>query len=224
MHKMVAVAMMCVLVGCQSAPQTNRNTSLAQIRVQIAMQYIAQHQFDIAKRQLDMALVADDKYAPAYRMMGVLLLTEGSAKNQALAQKYFVEAIRLDDADIYAKHSYGVYLLKMGRHTQAIEYLNAAANALGYEYRLASLEDLAMALYHVGDFAKAHQALNKRQLSSQLSLEGQQLLMAVYWQMRQTKQAKMMFDELSKALPEQAWSDIAKQVVDDIKNGQDDTL
>lgn len=81
-----------LILGCQSVSyqaqakvqEANRSYSreqadkIAYIRTQMAAQYLQQNQLDNAKRQLEKALSANERYAPAYDMMGVLLQTEGS--------------------------------------------------------------------------------------------------------------------------------------------------
>ena len=65
-------------------PSNNRNVDkqeIARARTALAAQYIRKNELDMAQRQLEKALAANSRYAPAYDMMGVLLQQEGSRLN-----------------------------------------------------------------------------------------------------------------------------------------------
>ena len=48
-----------LLSGCATAPQHSKNQSAAYARVQVALGYLQQHQYEAAKQSLDRALQHD---------------------------------------------------------------------------------------------------------------------------------------------------------------------
>lgn len=141
----------------QSSTVTDASSSardpqkVAEIRTRIAAQYIQKNQIDNAQRQLALALEANDRYAPAYDMMGVLLQQEGSAVSLKKADSYFVKAIRLDPDFMQTHNNYGVYLSQMGRYQEAIRQFETAGSTLGYSGRIKALENLGVTALKTDD-------------------------------------------------------------------------
>lgn len=146
-----------LLSACQTTTPTSNNTTAtyagtgsdrteaARIRTQLAAQYIRERKLDIALQQLEIAMASDARYAPAYDMMGVLLQTEGSARNMARADEYFRKALGIDPNFSQSRNNYGVYLSAMGKYNEAIAQFEIAGTTLGYEGRAASLENMGRA-------------------------------------------------------------------------------
>lgn len=126
----------------QPSDQGRDKAKIAQVRTQLAAQYIRNNKLDAAKRQLEKALKANSRYAPAYDMMGVLLQQEGSQINLQKADSYFKKAISLDPDFVQARNNYGVYLFQMKRYPEAVQQFEIAGAALGYEGRIGALENL----------------------------------------------------------------------------------
>lgn len=153
-----AVTVLAMLLSaCQTTTPTSNNTTAtyagagsdrteaARIRTQLAAQYIRERKLDIALQQLEIAMASDARYAPAYDMMGVLLQTEGSARNMARADEYFRKALGIDPNFSQSRNNYGVYLSAMGKYNEAIAQFEIAGTTLGYEGRAASLENMGRA-------------------------------------------------------------------------------
>lgn len=170
---------------------------VAEVRTQLAAQYIGERKLDEAKRQLETALQSNNRYAPAYEMMGVLLQTEGSPSNLAKADEYFRRALSLDSSSMKTRNNYGVYLAQIGKHREAIAQFEVAGAALGYEGRAKALENLGMSYMKIGQSAKAkdafiraidadnNSAIARIELINVFLLEGNSLL------------AKKLYDELN---------------------------
>ena len=157
---MMVAVLALTLSGCQSTPTDafansnyNANTQasgnrekspqeVASIRTTLASEYIRDKKLDAAMRQLQLAFDADARYVPAHDMMGVLLQQEGSPSNFAKAEEYFKKAISIDPNFMQAHNNYGVYLSQANRHAEAIKQFQIAGEALGYQGRIASLENL----------------------------------------------------------------------------------
>lgn len=200
-----------LMLGCQSVSyqtqaktqEANRSYSKAQadeiayIRTQMAAQYLQQNQLDNAKRQLEKALSANERYAPAYDMMGVLLQTEGSPLNITKAESYFRQALVLQPQLMKARNNYGVYLAQLGRYDEALTQFEIAGAALGYEGRIKALENLGVTALKVGDYPLATDTFvrilerDRSNLLAHLELVDL-LIMDQQWQQAKTLYAEML--------------------------------
>lgn len=195
----VLVGLSAVLFACQSVNHTNQagdKTHVAQIRTQMAGQFILSGRLDDAKRQLDMAMIADERFAPSYDMMGVLLQTEGSERNLARADEFFRTAIRLDTNFMRAYNNYGVYLVQVGRVQEAVSYFEQAGGSLGYEGRVQALENLGFAWQMLGDESGAKSAFNRAVLGGSVNLLVYEYLLDDDIKHHRVNEAMRLFDRL----------------------------
>lgn len=210
MKSLLVIAILAVLTGCQSTQNLNGSSTqssipanadrsqLAQIRTALAGQYISERKLDDAKQQLEIALKADGRYAPAYDMMGNLLSEEGSQINLAKADEYFKRALSIDPNFTQARNNYGVYLSKMGRHKEAIEQFNIAGSTLGYMGRASSLENLGLTYLKIGDETSAENAFNRVLEIDANSLVAKTELIDILINKNRTLNAKEYYDDLTK--------------------------
>lgn len=200
-----------VLAGCQSTsdvvnPTTFQGTPIdqrvrdksevAKARTQLAAQYIREKQLDAAKRQLETALEADPRYAPAYDMMGVLLQTEGSPTNLAKADEFFRRALSLDGQSMQTRNNYGVYLSQTGRDHEAIAQFKIAGAALGYEGRTRALENLGLSYLKIGNTAEAKEAFIRAVEANTGSAIARVELINIFLAEGNSLVAKQLYDEL----------------------------
>ncbi|MEB3767064.1 type IV pilus biogenesis/stability protein PilW [Acinetobacter sp. MD2] len=147
----------------------------AEIRTQIAAEYLRNGELDAAKRALDEVFEQDSRNVQANMLMGILLQQEGSPENVAKADSYFKRALALDPTDAQTRNNYGRYLFQLGRYNDALEQLRIAGSTLGYEQRGMALENLGQAYMKLGDVLNAEktfkQALQVNQSSSVSMLE-----------------------------------------------------
>ncbi|WP_193778054.1 tetratricopeptide repeat protein [Psychrobacter sp. FDAARGOS_221] len=179
----------------KSGTKSNQQQA-AEIRTQIAAQYLRDRQLDEASRQLQMAFNADADYAPAYDMMGVLLQQEGSADNLLNAEAYFLKAIALDAQFMQAHNNYGVYLSKVGKPQQAIEHFKIAGSALGYYGRIGALENLGLTALKVGDRQLATDTFVRVLGSERGNITAHIELIDILIDSKQVEQAKNLYNEL----------------------------
>lgn len=203
-----------MLVGCQSTTSTPAITPtnyqgtapenrviergrVAEVRTQLAAQYIGERKLDEAKRQLETALQSNNRYAPAYEMMGVLLQTEGSPANLAKADEYFRRALSLDSSSMKTRNNYGVYLAQIGKHREAIAQFEIAGSALGYEGRAKALENLGMSYMKIGQSAKAKQAFIRAMDADNNTAIARIELINIFLAEGNSLLAKQLYDELT---------------------------
>lgn len=170
---------------------------VAEVRTQLAAQYIGERKLDEAKRQLETALQSNNRYAPAYEMMGVLLQTEGSPSNLAKADEYFRRALSLDSSSMKTRNNYGVYLAQIGKHREAIAQFEIAGSALGYEGRAKALENLGMSYMKIGQSAKAKQAFIRAMDADNNTAIARIELINIFLAEGNSLLAKQLYDELT---------------------------
>lgn len=211
-HILVIITMTMFIVGCQSGPsttvvggayqgtdpsqRTTDRTQLAQVRTALAAQYIGERKLDDAQRQLEIALKADPRYAPAYDMMGNLLSAEGSPINLKKADEYFRKAISIDPNFVQARNNYGVYLSTTNRHQEAIEQFNIASSTLGYEGRVSALENLGRTYLKIGNEKAAEEAFNRALDADPATVIARLELIDILIDQKRTLQAKEYYDGL----------------------------
>lgn len=152
-----------LLAACQTTSSTStlgdKNPArAAELRTQLAAEYIRTGELDKAKNELDQALKINTRSAEANLMMGVLLQQEGSPVNMKKAEDYFKRSINLNSNDPQARNNYGTYLFQQDRYADAIEQFKIAGSTLGYEQRFAALENMGRTYLKLGDVANAEQA------------------------------------------------------------------
>ncbi|PIE47526.1 MAG: pilus assembly protein PilW [Gammaproteobacteria bacterium] len=175
--------------GYALSKSVNNATDVAKIRTKLAGQYIQSGQLDAAMRQLQLALIADDQYAQAYDMMGVLLQQEGSPTNLQKTDGYFKKAIEL--ADMAQTHNnYGVYLFQVGRYHEALEEFKIAGSTLGYRGRIDALENLGRTYIKLDDKNQAIQTFFKVLENNSNSVIAHIELVDLFIEQKRYKQAK----------------------------------
>jgi type IV pilus assembly protein PilF len=95
----------------------------AQVHTQLAAKYFERGQDGVALQELKDAISADSKYAPAYSMQGLVYM---DLKENELAKKNLLEALRLAPTDSDINNNYGWFLCKTGSPKESISYFLAA--------------------------------------------------------------------------------------------------
>lgn len=209
----LALTALALLTGCQTTNKTQKvtgtyqgvapaerggadRTQTARVRTAMAGQFISQRRLDDAHKQLELAFKADNRYAPAYDMMGNLLRLEGGTANLQKADTYFKRAIFLDPKFVQARNNYGVYLSEVGRHKEAMEQFNIAGNTLGYEDRASALENLGRLYLKLGHTKHAEDAFKKALEINPDSVVARLELIDITIDQKRTLQSKAYYDSL----------------------------
>ena len=108
--------------GVSQQANTRAQTS-ARVHTELAAQYYERAQLGVALEELNLALQAEPKYAPAYSMRG-LVRTELREYQQA--DDDFKQSLRLDSGDAEAHNNYGWFLCQRGKESESIEHFMAA--------------------------------------------------------------------------------------------------
>lgn len=202
-----------LLMGCQTTNTVQRasgayqgvapaerglanKAELARVRTALAAQYIQERKLDDAHRQLESAFKADNRYAPAYDVMGNLLRLEGGTTNLQKADTYFRRAIMLDPKFMRARNNYGVHLSETGRHKEAIEQFTIAGNTLGYDDRASALENLGLTYLKLGQTKLAEDAFRRALEINPNTIVARLELIDITIDQKRTLQSKAYYDGL----------------------------
>lgn len=200
----------CVSTTTQSSETITSNNlnrtqdpkEIARVRTTIASELIREHKLDDAKRQLEQALQADSRYAPAYDMMGILLQQEGSSINLQKADSYFQKAIGLDPNFVQARNNYGVYLAQQNRFTEAIQQFEIAGATLGYEGRASALENLGRTALKMNNETLAIQSFTKALNADRYSVVARSEMVDIFLKQGKINEASQLHNDLLKLLNE----------------------
>ena len=144
MKKLIAllfpwVFLLTILAGCgtpsgggQSAPEQykSRASASAKVHTELAGMYYERAQMGGALGEIDQALQADQNYAPAYYMRGLIHMELREYKE---ADEDFQQSLRLDKTDPKANYNYGWFLCQRGKEKESIPYFLAALKNPLYE-------------------------------------------------------------------------------------------
>ncbi len=127
---LAAVLAGLVLAGCVSESDgtprmdSERARSLAKIRTELGATYYANGQYGVALQELEKAVNADSRYAPAYNVRGLvhmMLLEDGEAESD------FRRSLELDPGDSETHNNFGWFLCQRGRERESVKHFLIAA-------------------------------------------------------------------------------------------------
>lgn len=106
-----------------SAQPLSRGQAIAKAHTELAAQYYERAQPGVALEELDLALKADPKYAPAYNVRGLVRM---ALREFQQADEDFRYSLQLDPSDSDSHNNYGWFLCQHGRERESMEHFMAA--------------------------------------------------------------------------------------------------
>lgn len=107
---------------------TTRAQAIAKIHTELAASYFERAQYGIALQEVEVALQAESKYAPAFNVRGLIRM---ALREDKQADDDFRRSLQLDSSDSNAHNNYGWFLCQRGRETEAVaQFLEAVKNPL----------------------------------------------------------------------------------------------
>lgn len=156
MNARAAFAAWLLLAGCATPSDTPDTGTIvgdvgdprnrARVHTELAAAYADRGNLGVALEELRLATTADNNYAPAHNMFG---LVYSELKETAKAEDSFQRALRLSPNDPEINHAYGWFLCHSSREKESIGYfLQAIRNPLyavpGRSYTAAGVCSLRM--------------------------------------------------------------------------------
>lgn len=158
-----AVIFSFVLLGCVSQPlsiEGEKKQRAAQARVELALNYLSQHQFELAKLNLDKALAHDDQYYLVYSAWAYFYQLQGEVES---ARQAYLTAIRLDPTQGNLHNNFGAFLCSQGEYEQAFAQFEQALNAPNYYAQGDTYENIALCAFALNQVETSQQALQSLQ-------------------------------------------------------------
>ncbi|WP_407898271.1 type IV pilus biogenesis/stability protein PilW [Ferrigenium sp. UT5] len=148
-----------LLAGCATHGATDeRDRNIAASHTELAASYFERGQYSIALQELGVALQADDSYAPAYNVRGLVRMTLREDKQ---AEADFRRSLKLEPANAGAYNNYGWFLCQRGRAKESLQqFRKALANPLYGTPDLANA-NAGICAYKAGDPALAETYLQR---------------------------------------------------------------
>lgn len=130
----------------------------AKIFSELAAEYFKRGQFKVALEDVRKAIAADNRYGPAYNVLGLIYME--LAEDQ-LAEENFRKAVDLDRADSESHNDYGWFLCTRGRYDEALaQFTDALRNPL-YETPEQALANAGLCKEKKGELEKAEASFMK---------------------------------------------------------------
>jgi type IV pilus assembly protein PilF len=106
-------------------PPANEGESSARVHTQLGSEYFGIGRTDVALEEARKALQASSGYAPAYHLMGMAYV---ELEQNSLADDAFRQALSASPGDPDFNNSYGWFLCRRGRVTEALSHFATASN------------------------------------------------------------------------------------------------
>jgi len=130
----------------------------ARIFTELATAYYARAQYKIALDELRKAIMADERFGPAYNVYGLIYMELTEDK---LAEENFRRAIDLDRADSDARNNYGWFLCTRGRHDEGLEQFATALRNPLFQHPELAMANAGHCAEMKGDLALAEANLDR---------------------------------------------------------------
>jgi type IV pilus assembly protein PilF len=133
-------------------------SSRAKAFTDLAGAYFSRGQMKIALDEVRKAVQADNRYGPAYNVLGLIYMELAEDK---LAEENFHKSIELNRADSEAHNNYGWFLCTRGRHDEGIaQFTEALRNPL-YAQPEQAMTNAGLCSEKKGDMKQAEAYFNK---------------------------------------------------------------
>lgn len=159
-----------LLVGCAAQPTDGGgSSSMAGVAdsesrqragafTDLAGAYFSRAQYKIALDELRKAIVADNRYGPAYNIYGLIYMELAEDK---LAEENFRRAIELDRNDSESRTNFGWFLCTRGRHDEGLEQFSLSLRNPLYARPEQAMANAGLCAEMKGDLALAEANLTK---------------------------------------------------------------
>lgn len=151
-----------LLVGCAGQPAgesgvantqvDSENRQRARAFTDLANAYFARAQYKVALDELRKAIIADNRFGPAYNTYGLIYMELAEDK---LAEENFRRAIGLDRSDSMTRNNYGWFLCTRGRYDDGLEQFSIALRNPLYAYPEQAMANAGLCAERKGDLALA---------------------------------------------------------------------
>lgn len=164
----MAVIAAASLAGCVGQPASESGVQATQVETEnrqraraftdLATAYYARAQYKISLDELRKAIIADNRFGPAYNVYGLIYMELAEDK---LAEENFRRAIEIDRSDSEARNNYGWFLCTRGRYDEGLEQFNQALRNPLYASPEQAMANAGLCAELKGDLALAEANLQR---------------------------------------------------------------
>jgi type IV pilus assembly protein PilF len=123
LNGLVAACLALAVSGVAPALAEGSSRDRAQVHTDLGSAYFSRGQFGVALEELNEAVKADDRYAPAYNVRALVYM---ELREYDQAEENFTRSLRLDPADSDTQNNYGWFLCQRGKVDDSIKHFMAA--------------------------------------------------------------------------------------------------
>jgi len=167
--KWIGILAAALLAGCAVQPTDggsgvantqvdNESRQRARAFTDLAGAYFARAQYKVALDELRKAIIADNRFGPAYNVYGLIYMELAEDK---LAEENFRRAIELDRSDSEARTNFGWFLCTVGRYDEGLEQFSTALRNPLYAHPEQAMANAGLCAEKKGDLALAEANLLK---------------------------------------------------------------
>jgi len=157
---LAALVAVAALSGCATTPTAELPTASdhtdsqkrARIRLQLAIGYYEQRQYQVALDEIKQALQADPNLADAFSVRALVYMDMGEIR---LAEENFLQAMRLAPHNPDLSNNYGWFLCQNGRPRDAIPQFELALKNRSYQSPAKALNNAGVCSLKLQDQAAA---------------------------------------------------------------------
>lgn len=168
----------------------------AQIRLQLAVGYYEQGQFEVALDEVKQALQIDPDMAESYSMRGLIYMAMNEAK---LADESFREALRRAPDNPDFSNNYGWFLCQNGRAQESIPYFEAALKERSYRSPSKALHNAGVCSLKLQQLDAAKQYLTRAFQLEAGNAEISANLAYTHWKLGDANQARFYLDRVQQS-------------------------
>jgi type IV pilus assembly protein PilF len=140
------------------SPTESQSLSRAKIHTELGGAYYETAQYGVALEELNEAVAADNRYAPAFNSLGLVYM---ALREEEKAKESFERALRIDPEDSSTHNNYGLLLCQMKREKEGIQhFLKTLKNPL-YDKPDTALANAGVCARRMGDDRSAEEFFTK---------------------------------------------------------------
>lgn len=191
---LVAVGGLSGCVTTQEGGYGNKKDSARALdySLQAARSYIAQQNWDAAKRHLRNALAMDDRNAEVHEALALVFQNTGEYE---LAGDHFRRAVSLDGKASRIRNNYAVFLYQRGDFAGAEQQLERVVADVLYDRRESAFLNLGLSRMRLQKYEAAKEAFERAFMLDKQSLVTTFQLAEVYYRVGEFERSQQFYDQ-----------------------------
>ncbi|WP_338847648.1 type IV pilus biogenesis/stability protein PilW [Massilia sp. W12] len=183
-----------------TASDQTQQQKRADIRLQLAVSYYGQQQWEIALDEVKQALQSWPEFADAYGLRGLIYMEMGE---NALADENFQRALKLAPNNPDLSNNYGWFLCRSGRGADGLKYFDAALKMRNYSSPEKALNNAGSCSLTLRQYDQAEQYLREAFRLDPAGVMTNSNLAKLYFQQKDYQRANFYLTRVVKQMQDQ---------------------